>query len=588
MPGQTTTSEVTTSTTESTTTETSTETTESTTESTTTETNTYLRPSDQLKTNEQGGRYAVDENGEVLTGYFTLEPNFKMGDATGDDSINAEDAALLLIAAAAQGSTGEPAEQYLFDNDKVFYDSTAKAKAFGDADENGEINASDAALLLIYAAAVGADPTTPALGYGAYVADAQGIIQTGIYKDETTGKTYYAGEDGILYTGWQTIPTADGEAAVYFDAGGQMAVNQWITDQTGRTIWVKEDGTKLVNSFLDTEDGKVYLEADGSRAVGIREVQGLGYYFNADGIMQKGLLILGDITCYADENGVLTTGLEIIDNVTYYFEPETYGMVTDQWLTLEDGTRYFGAAGAMLCDWQVIGADTYYFGKDGIKRTGMTEIEGKTYFLDENGVRRAGWREADGKRYYFFPVGCHMATGWQTIDNIRYYFYEDGTMASDTEIDGQKIQANGYAMSDMLCEATVKIQTGLRDFGTTPDEIFDYMRSTNRYKKTEATKTLDQLNEIGWTYLVNYACSNYYTVCYYMAAKMDYILKLSGYTSRIIYATHGTGDHYWNQVLIGEEWINYDPTNNLKAYTWDEIVAYGSYIFLDYVEPKYV
>ena len=122
---------------------------------------------------------------------------------------------------------------------------------------------------------------------------------------------------------------------------------------------------------------------------------------------------------------------------------------------------------------------------------------------------------------------------------------------------------------------------------TTPDAIFDYMRETNRYKHNEATKTREQLDELGWTYLVNYATKNYYTVCYYMAAKLDYIFKLFGYTSRIVYSTHESGDHYSNQVLIGEEWVNFDATNNLRSYTWEQMVKYGNYILLDYIEPEY-
>ena len=114
------------------------------------------------------------------------------------------------------------------------------------------------------------------------------------------------------------------------------------------------------------------------------------------------------------------------------------------------------------------------------------------------------------------------------------------------------------------------------------------MRSTNHYKNTEKTKTLDELNALGWSYLVNYASKNYYTVCYYMAAKMDYILKMKGYTTRIVYSTHGSGDHYWNQVLIDDEWVNYDVTNGLKGYTWEQMVDFGQYKLLDYLEPEYV
>ena len=38
-----------------------------------------------------------------------------------------------------------------------------------------------------------------------------------------------------------------------------------------------------------------------------------------------------------------------------------------------------------------------------------------------------------------------MLTGWQKIDGNWYYFYSGGSMATNTEIDGWSIDANGIA-----------------------------------------------------------------------------------------------------------------------------------------------
>ena len=39
---------------------------------------------------------------------------------------------------------------------------------------------------------------------------------------------------------------------------------------------------------------------------------------------------------------------------------------------------------------------------------------------------------------------------------------------------------------------------------------------------------------------------------------------------------------------IGGKWINYDCTNGLKKYTWEQMIAYGNYEFLGYITPVYI
>ena len=78
----------------------------------------------------------------------TEEPseNVNLGDVNGDGVINASDAALVLIAAAAMGA-GEGSGL------------TDAQMTVADVNTDGIVNASDAAIILIYAAAVGAGET---------------------------------------------------------------------------------------------------------------------------------------------------------------------------------------------------------------------------------------------------------------------------------------------------------------------------------------------------------------------------------------------------------------------------------------------
>lgn len=127
----------------------------------------------------------------------------------------------------------------------------------------------------------------------------------------------------------------------------------------------------------------------------------------------------------------------------------------------------------------------------------------------------------------------------------------------------------------------------LNDRGRSISDIYNYVRATTRYKYIEQTKSLEQIESIGWVNFANYAMNNYYGVCYHLAAKADFLFEQAGYECRIIHSTHGSGDHYWNQVLVDGGWVNYDLTNNWYAYDWDRIIQAGNYTFLGYVRPDY-
>ena len=545
----------------------------------------------RLLTDEGGRRYAVNGSGERLSGIVHVTSGIQVGDVNGDGMINSEDAALLLIAASAQGSSGTAAVQYLLDNNTAYFGDAQTVSYSADIDRSGEVNASDAAAILIYAAAVGADPDTPPLSdddgmSGTYFADENGYIQYGLIQDAASGSTYLADENGKLLTGWHKLTVGENSAWYFFDEDGTMAKNRWIVTNENKTVWLQEDGTIKTNSLLVLDDGTYCLGADGTMQTDVQTIEEKSYYFDRNGKLHTGLIVTGDVTYYADEEGVLQTGY-INDGEDTYFFRDDFTMLESDWLTDENGVRRFDADGKLCRGWNTLNGTVYYFNADGYRQTGLLVLDGKTYLLGEDGARLTGWQDTDGRHVFFSYEDGSMVTGWQTIDGIRFFFHEDGSMAADTEIDGQRIQPNGYAMSDTLYEATLTIQEGMAAHEPTPDGIFDYIRETNRYKKIENTKTLEQLEEIGWTYLVNFATKNYYTVSYYMAAKMDYTLRLHGFTCRIVHASHDNGDHYWNQVLIGEEWVNYDPTNNLRGYTWEQMTAYGNYELVGYLEPEY-
>lgn len=85
---------------------------------------------------------------------LTVTVKAARGDVNFDGDVNAEDAAIILVYAAEAGA-GETAVLYSADD----ADAESEAKQSADIDGNGVIDAVDAANLLIYAAILGAEGT---------------------------------------------------------------------------------------------------------------------------------------------------------------------------------------------------------------------------------------------------------------------------------------------------------------------------------------------------------------------------------------------------------------------------------------------
>ena len=81
--------------------------------------------------------------------------------------------------------------------------------------------------------------------------------------------------------------------------------------------------------------------------------------------------------------------------------------------------------GSMVTGWFQIGQPWYYFGTDGAKKTGWQQVNGAWYYLES---------AADGK----------MKIGWMKDTNGKYYYLNDnGSMASNTTIQGYKLGRDG-------------------------------------------------------------------------------------------------------------------------------------------------
>ena len=575
--------------------------------------------------------FQQDENGnklylyeeEPVIGKFSITSDYLVGDINLDGKINAFDATFILIASSQVGVQGTTTEEILLE---LFpeHETTEKILLYADSNHDNIINTEDASEILTYAATFGSGTSIHPLGYASYYADENGILQIGWIQDSETGDNYYAQEDCRLITGWLKLEDNN----YYFDFNNKMLTGlqeidnkYYYFDETGimLTGWqVLENSNYYFNTdgslhigWLFENENSYYFDQNGNLVTGWQEIDNKYYYFDENGIMLTGWQVLDDLSYYFNADGSMYTGFLVENENCYYFAED--GILTKGWLVLEENNYYFDENGLLWTGWLTLNDSQYYFDETGVMQTGWIQDNGLYYYLDTDGIllkrqwlflddktyylgikgdALTGWQNLTGYVYYFQEDGL-MSTGWQTIDDKEYYFYpENGTMAKNTTIEDKTIGSDGAVVVAGTVSTTLAInqqraQNAFAQYGTSVSGIYNYMRSTNRYKYIESTRTLAQIEANGWLYYVDYAFTHYYGVCYYMAAKMDFLLQQAGYECRIIHATHGSGDHYWNQVYINGSWVNYDCTNGYNAYSWDSMINAGNYIFLGYVYPVY-
>ncbi|GAA0076525.1 hypothetical protein UT300005_09030 [Clostridium sp. CTA-5] len=117
----------------------------------------------------------------------------------------------------------------------------------------------------------------------------------------------------------------------------------------------------------------------------------------------------------------------------------------ENWYWLwSDGTKRNG--------WLEENGQWYYFYGNGQMATGFINLNGAIYYLNpvSNGYKGAmltGWQRINGYWYYFNPLSDGykgiMKRGWINEGGNWYYLYYDGTMASNTTINGYYVNSSG-------------------------------------------------------------------------------------------------------------------------------------------------
>ena len=196
-----------------------------------------------------------------------------------------------------------------------------------------------------------------------------------------------------------------------------------------------------VNNFLKTESGLKKLGI--ADATGIAKYLGLvkgywekvgdGYKFNIGSgkyLKQQWLFVNGK-WYYLDADGYRVTGWKDIGIYRYFFNPQ--GEMHTGWYSEKSVWYYFGPSGNMYTGWKQIGIFKYYFNQQGEMYTGRQVINGEEYYFGPSGNMYIGWQEIAGKKYYFGPSG-NMYTGDQIIDGDSYHFDENGILIQKNHV----------------------------------------------------------------------------------------------------------------------------------------------------------
>ncbi|WP_461249995.1 N-acetylmuramoyl-L-alanine amidase family protein [Streptococcus parasalivarius] len=239
-------------------------------------------------------------------------------------------------------------------------------------------------------------------------------VTGGYYYSDKYGLWHYKDASGKDLTGPQTV---DG-VKVYFSLGGVQVKGGFGWDDH---YYDKDSGALVTNKFVEEYGRTYYLDENGNKTIGSKEINGAWYYFDLDGEQVKGRFAYDDR--YYDENGK-----QVDFGTNRYFE------LNGKW---------------------------YYAGNDGAILKGPQTIDGVKVYFHQNGIQAKGYfvkDEEDNKsRYYDKDTGA-LATNQYIIAynpyrhrNERYYVNDQGIRLTGPQtIDGKQVYFDTYEGSQVF------------------------------------------------------------------------------------------------------------------------------------------
>ena len=192
-----------------------------------------------------------------------------------------------------------------------------------------------------------------------------------------------------------------------------------------------------LSQFVDEEGGRSYIDENGDRVTGWKEIAGKYYYFDEKGIMQTGFQDIGRERYYLNADGTMQTGRLDLEGKTYFFDQDGH-MIKDAWVD-----------------------NLYYVGEDGVMLRNQKNKEGVHF--DEDG--RRAFLAAD--LYAAHPDSIVVVESKQRKEQSSYYLFPakiyyqkkngraSGKVAYETEIKVSKMAIMSY-LDENLPSITAK------------------------------------------------------------------------------------------------------------------------------------
>ena len=246
-----------------------------------------------------------------------------------------------------------------------------------------------------------------------YRAKEDGSLYIGEWYQERYN-SYYYGEDGRKYVGFQTI---NGKQYYFEEHSGWLYKNKLVTDENGKKYYCDLEGVAIElvnNSWLDANGERYYVKDGAFLEQCVEQIDGIYYGF--------------------DSRGCLYVNREFFDAKAdaCYRAKEDGSLYINEWYIDSNDKYYYGEGGKAYRGLQVIDGKQYYFSSNGYVYTNsvITAEDGKKYYCDAEGVATEeevtnGWKETDGKRYYV-KDGKRLENCVEQIDGIYYGFDRNG------------------------------------------------------------------------------------------------------------------------------------------------------------------
>ena len=192
-----------------------------------------------------------------------------------------------------------------------------------------------------------------------------------------------------------------------------------------------------LSQFVEEDGGRAYIDENGDRVTGWKEIAGKYYYFDENGIMQSGFQDIGGERYYLNADGTMQTGRLDLEGKTYFFDHDGH-MIKDAWV---DNLYYVGEDGVMLRNQE--NKEGVHFDEDG--RRAFLAADLYAAHPDSIVVVESKKRKEQSS-YYLFPAKVYYQK-----KNGR----ASGKVAYETEIKVSKMAMMSY-LDENLPSITAK------------------------------------------------------------------------------------------------------------------------------------